>query len=130
VGSVETIHRFLLAYTFASGKCAGMRKFDQKRLLDVCGALLAVQAANRLAQTGVLRRYSESCLGPQPTLKDIRRQKTQKFREMKKRRGEDPDPDPDPNRGMRAQSVRRVPVRSASDYSRWFLNYDPAEKKK
>ena len=60
---------------------------DHHRILCMAQYLFAVQAKNRLKQTGLLRRFSISCYGNQPTLEDIRAEKTTKYRELENNKG-------------------------------------------
>ena len=67
--------------------------------------LFDVQRKNKLSQKGVLRRFSITCYGKQGTLADMRNLKTQKFNELKNKRG-------------------------TKEYDEWFLMYEPGEKNK
>jgi hypothetical protein len=65
--------------------------------------LFTVQQRNRLKQSGLLKRFSTTCYGNQPTLSDIRDEKTKKRSEL--------DP-------------------SSKEYEEWFLNYIPNKSNK
>ena len=64
--------------------------------------LFEVENKNRLAQTGLLKRFSLNCIGKQPTLEDIRSEKAEKFKELATKRG-------------------------TKEYEMWFLKYVPAD---
>jgi hypothetical protein len=66
--------------------------------------LFEVQEKNRLAQKGLLKRFSINCMGHQETVEEMRAEKAEKFTELK---GKKNDP----------------------DYEEWFLRYRPAETK-
>jgi hypothetical protein len=65
--------------------------------------LFDVQQKNRLKQKGLLRRFSIDCYGHQETVEEMRAAKTEKFRELKDKRG-------------------------TREYEEWFLNYNPGSK--
>ena len=60
--------------------------------------LFEVEYKNRLAQKGILKRFSVNCYGKQVTLDSIRAEKTEKFNELKHKRG-------------------------TREYDEWFLKY-------
>jgi hypothetical protein len=64
--------------------------------------LFEVEERNRLEQRGLLKRFSMKCIGNQPSLEDIRAEKSHKFKELKK---------------------------GSDEYEMWFLKYNPREKK-
>jgi hypothetical protein len=66
--------------------------------------LFKVQEKNRLAQKGLLKRFSLNCMGHQETVEEMRAEKAEKFAELKGKRG---DP----------------------EYEEWFLRYRPIDKK-
>ena len=47
--------------------------------------LFFVQSKNRLKQTGLLKRFSISCYGYQKTFVDLRNERLQKFKALKKK---------------------------------------------
>jgi len=67
--------------------------------------LFEVQKHNRLEQKGVLTRFSIDCYGSQPKLEDLRREKADKFIELKDKRG-------------------------TREYDEWFLKYPSDDKTK
>jgi len=66
--------------------------------------LFEVQAKNRLAQKGVLRRFSINCMGHQETIEEMRAEKAEKFKELKDK--------------------KKTP-----EYDAWFLRYRPTDSK-
>ena len=62
--------------------------------------LFKVQQRNRLQQKGVLRRFNINCYGSQPTLEDIREEKTKKYNEL-------------------------MDKKHTKEYEEWFLRYIP-----
>jgi hypothetical protein len=77
--------------------------YDINRLMCLSTMLFTVQQRNRLKQSGLLKRFSTTCYGNQPTLSDIRDEKS------KMRSDLDPKSD---------------------EYEEWFLNYIPNKTKK
>lgn len=100
VATIDTMLSFFLAFLYADRPY-----YDHHRILCMAQYLFAVQAKNRLKQTGLLRRFSISCYGKQPTLEDIRAEKTKMYKTMATKKG-------------------------TKEYDEWFLRYVPAENKK
>ena len=100
VATIDTMLSFFLAFLYADRPY-----YDHHRILCMAQYLFAVQSKNRLKQTGLLRRFSISCYGNQPTLEDMRAEKANKFRELKDKK-------------------------HSKEYEEWFLRYVPSEKKK
>jgi hypothetical protein len=63
-----------------------------------------VQEKNRLAQKGLLRRFSINCIGHQETVEEMRAEKSEKFNELKDKRGK-------------------------PEFDEWFLRYRPQDIK-
>lgn len=97
VATIDTILRFYLAFLYA-----GRPYYDIERLLCMANFLFRVQQHNRLAQSGLLRRFTTSCIGKQHTLEDIRAEKAAEYKRL---RGKEGDP----------------------EYEQWFLKYAPGE---
>ena len=91
---------FYLAFVYANRPY-----YDPERLLCMSQYLFKVQQKNRLKQKGLLRRFSISCYGEQPTLESMRQEKTSKFEELKDKK-------------------------NSKEYEEWFLKYIPATYKK
>ena len=100
VATIDTILSFYLAFLYANRPY-----YDHDRLICMAEYLFMVQAKNRLEQKGLLRRFSISCYGKQPTLETIRAEKTEKFKELKDNR-------------------------NSEEFEYNFLRYIPAEKAK
>ena len=66
--------------------------------------LYDVQIQNRLSQKGLLRRFSISCYGKQPTLEDMRSEKSAQHKKLKN-------------------------MRNSREYQSWFLKYTPGESR-
>ena len=66
--------------------------------------LFEVQEKNRLAQKGVLKRFSINCMGHQETIEEMRAEKAEKFKELANKKG-------------------------TPEYDAWFLRYRPSDNK-
>jgi hypothetical protein len=67
--------------------------------------LFNVQRQNRLEQKGLLKRFSIECYGHQPTIEEMRAEKSEKYKELKDKRG-------------------------TLEYDEYFLRYRPADSTK
>ncbi len=96
VATIDTMLSFYLAFIFVN-------KYNlfRERILCMSKFLFEVEEKNRLEQRGLLKRFSMKCMGKQPTLEDIRSEKSKKFKELKK---------------------------DSEEYNMWFLRYNPANK--
>merc|ERR1711991_1078354 len=99
VATIDTMLSFYLAFLYTDRKY-----YDKDRILCMSQYLFIVQQKNRLAQKGLLRRFSLNCYGKQETLESMRAEKTEKFMELKDQR-------------------------VSSEYESWFLRYVPRENK-
>ena len=100
VASIDTMLSFYLAFLYTDREY-----YDKNRILCMSQYLFLVQQKNRLAQKGLLKRFSMNCYGEQETLETMRAQKTKKFMELKNKR-------------------------NTREFEEWFLRYVPAEQKK
>ena len=100
IATIDTMLSFYLAFIYADRVY-----YDINRILCMSQFLFDVQQHNRLKQTGLLRRFSINCYGKQPTLESMRYEKTQKYEELKGKRG-------------------------TREFEEWFLRYIPYEKTK
>jgi hypothetical protein len=100
VATIDTMLSFYLAFLYADRPY-----YDKNRILCMSKYLFEVQAKNRLAQKGVLRRFSISCMGHQETIEEMRAEKAEKFKEFKDK--------------------KKTP-----EYDAWFLRYRPTDTKK
>jgi len=99
IATLDTMLSFYLAFLYANRKY-----YDKNRILCMSEFLFKVQQKNRLAQKGVLRRFSIKCYGKQSTIESMRAEKTQMFKKLKSKRG-------------------------SKEYDEWFLRYVPSENK-
>jgi hypothetical protein len=97
IASIDTLLSFYMAFMYANRDY-----YDINRLLCLSSMLFNVQQHNRLKQSGLLKRFSNTCYGNQVSLSDIRDEKTKKRLELK------------PN---------------SKEYDSWFLNYVPSKSK-
>ena len=100
VATVDTMMSFYLAFLYAN-----RQYYDKNRILCMSQYLFTVQQKNRLAQKGLLRRFSINCYGEQPTLETMRAEKSAKYEELKDKRG-------------------------TKEFDMWFLRYVPRELSK
>jgi hypothetical protein len=99
VATIDTILRYYLAFLYT-----GREYFNKDRLLCMADFLFAVQQKNRVNQRGILRRFTMDCVGKQKTLEDIRAEKAEQFKLLRKDK-ENPE------------------------YEKWFLKYAPGADK-
>jgi hypothetical protein len=97
VATIDTILAFYLSFIYAN-----MPHYDKDRLMCIAMFLFEIEQQNRLEQRGILKRFSIDCYGKQPTLEDIRSEKSEKFKEF----GND---------------------KTSKEYQMWFLKYVPGE---
>ena len=100
IATIDTMLSFYLAFVYANRPY-----YDPQRLLCMSQYLFKVQQKNRLQQKGLLRRFSISCYGEQPTLESMRQEKSNKFEELKDKQ-------------------------DSVEYEEWFLKYVPGKDKK
>jgi len=98
IATIDTMLSFYLAFLYVDKEY-----YDYNRIICMSEILFRVQQENRLEQKGILKRFSVNCFGKQLTLGDIREEKANKFRELKKKRGSD-------------------------DWNWYFYKYSPADK--
>lgn len=95
IATIDTILSFYLAFMFVDRPY-----YDTMRLMCMAQYLLDVQRKNRLSQKGLLKRFSITCSGHQPTINEMRSEKAAKFKELKGRKNK-------------------------REYEEWFLRYHP-----
>lgn len=100
VATIDTMLSFYLAFLYTDHDYFSQYK---ERLLCMAQFLFDVEQKNRLSQKGLLKRFSISCYGVQPTLESIRSEKAEMFAKLKNNRS---DP----------------------EFEEWFLKYNPGEK--
>jgi hypothetical protein len=98
VATIDTMLSFYLAFLYAKEFL-----YYKERILCMAKFLFEVEQKNRLAQHGLLKRFSINCYGKQPTLESMRAEKNEKFKELASKRG-------------------------TREYEMWFLKYNPSEK--
>ena len=99
IATIDTMLSFWLAFLYANRPY-----YDKSRILCMSTYLFEVQEKNRLAQKGLLKRFSINCMGHQETVEEMRAEKSEKFLELKDKKN---DP----------------------EYEEWFLKYRPLDKK-
>jgi hypothetical protein len=100
VATIDTMLSFFLAFLYANRPY-----YDKDRILCMSKYLFEVQEKNRLEQKGLLKRFSIDCMGHQETVEEMRAEKTEKFTELKDKKG-------------------------TPEYDEWFLRYRPSDKMK
>jgi hypothetical protein len=100
VATIDTMLSFYLAFIYADKP---FPYFNKDRILCMAKFLFDVEEENRLAQKGLLKRFTTTCYGKQPTLETIRAEKAEKFKELAGKKG-------------------------TREYDMWFLKYIPANK--
>ena len=98
IATIDTLLSFYLAFLYS-----GDSEYNIHDILCLAEFLFNLQAKNRLSQKGVLKRFSTSCYGEQSTLKNIRAQKAEKFKELKNKK-------------------------DSTEYQEYFLRYIPRKK--
>ncbi len=93
IATIDTMLNFYLAFYYANKPY-----YPKDRILCMAKFLFDMENKNRLEQKGLLKRFSISCYGTQPTLESIRANKIKKFKELKDKKGTD-------------------------EYDEWFLKY-------
>jgi len=71
IATIDTILSFYLIFLYANRSY-----YDNNRILCMSEYLFKVQLRNRLQQRGLLRRFTPTCIGEQPTLEDIKSEKS------------------------------------------------------
>ena len=102
VATIDTMLSFYLAFLYTD------RPYYQHfsdRILCMSKFLFDVQQKNRLAQKGLLKRFSILCYGHQESVEEMRAEKAKKFKELKDKK-------------------------NTEEYESWFLNYRPGDKNK
>lgn len=98
IATIDTMLSFYLAFTYVNRPY-----YDPNRIICMAEYLFKVQQYNRLKQNGLLKRFSINCYGKQLTLDKIREEKSDKFKELSKKRG-------------------------SKEWDYYFLKYDPSKK--
>lgn len=99
IATIDTMLSFWLAFLYADRPY-----YDKDRILCMSNYLFEVQERNRLAQKGLLKRFSINCMGHQETVEEMRAEKAEKYIELKDKKKD-------------------------IEYEEWFLRYRPLDKK-
>ena len=98
VASIDTMLSFYLAFLYTN------RPYYNNfldRIVCMSKFLFDVQQKNRFKQKGLLRRFSITCYGHQDSVEEMRAQKSEKYKELREKRG-------------------------TKEFDEWFLNYKPS----
>jgi hypothetical protein len=101
VASIDTMLSFYLAFLYAD------RPYYNQfidRILCMTKFLFDVQQKNRLAQKGLLKRFSITCYGHQESIEEMKAEKAKKYKELKENGDK-------------------------KEFEEWFLNYKPDDMK-
>lgn len=101
VASIDTMLSFYLAFLYAD------RPYYNQfidRILCMTKFLFDVQQKNRLAQKGLLKRFSITCYGHQESVEEMKAEKAKKYKELKENGDK-------------------------KEFEEWFLNYKPDDMK-
>ena len=99
IATIDTMLSFWLAFLYANRPY-----YDKDRILCMSKYLFDVQEKNRLAQKGLLKRFSINCIGHQETVEEMRAEKANKYNELKNKKKD-------------------------AEYDSWFLKYRPTDGK-
>jgi len=102
IATIDTMLKFYLAFVYCDKKY-----FDVDRLLCMSQYLLKVQYENKLAQKGLLKRFTTDCYGDEQTIEEIRGENHVMFEKLKK--------------------LKNTP--NSLEYDKMFLKYTPNKKK-
>jgi hypothetical protein len=97
VATIDTILAFYLSFLYIDNKY-----YNKDRILCIAKYLFNVEDKNRLAQIGLLKRFSLSCYGKQMSLEEMRAEKAEKYKELSGKR-------------------------NSTEYDMWFLKYMPSK---
>lgn len=102
IATIDTMLSFYLAFLYAN-----QPYYNQfiNRILCMSKYLFDVQQQNRLAQKGLLKRFSIICYGHQSSIEEIKANKAEKYKELKQ-------------------------LNNKSKFDEWFLNYKPDDLNK
>ena len=83
IATIDTMLTFYLAFLYTNN--SELEGYNE-RILCMSQFLFDVEQSNRLSQKGLLKRFSMTCYGKQPTLESMRAEKTRQFELLKKKR--------------------------------------------
>ena len=82
VATIDTMLSFYLSFAYVN-----RTYYKENRILCMSEYLFDVQQKNRLAQKGLLKRFTIDCYGEQMTMEKMRAEKSDKYKELKKSKG-------------------------------------------
>ena len=100
VASIDTMLSVYLVFLYIDRS-----EYNPQRILCMAKYLFEVEDHNKLAQTGILKRFSDNCMGHQTTITEMREEKAKKFIELRNEK-------------------------NTTKYEEWFLRYRPSDTKK
>lgn len=98
IATIDTMLSFYLAFIYID-----KFRYIKERIMCMAKFLFDVQQKNRLEQRGLLKRFTMNCYGKQMSMKSIRAEKAEKYRELENKKG-------------------------TKEYDMWFLKYTPSKK--
>ncbi len=101
IASIETLMNMYLAFQYDEDK-VDEKLINKGRLMCAATELYKIQKENRLAQRGVLKRFSLNCYGHQQSKAEMLKEKREKTKELSK-------------------------DKDSKEYESWALNYQPSE---
>ena len=104
IASIETLMNMYLAFQYDEDK-VDEKVINKSHLICAAAELYKIQKENRLAQRGVLKRFSMNCYGHQKSKAETMKIKKEKVKEM---------------------NLAKVD-KSSKEYESWTLNYVPSE---
>lgn len=104
IASIETLMNMYLALQYDEDK-VDEKLIHKSRLMCAATELYIIQKENRLAQRGVLKRFSLNCYGHQQSKAELAKYKKEKVKELGKNKVS----------------------KDSKEYESWALNYVPAE---
>lgn len=97
IATIDTMLSLYLAFIYTK-----RNYYDTDRILCMASFLFKIQQKNRLKQKGPLKRFTINCYGSQATKQSMRKEKADKFIELKNKK-------------------------DSKEYEAWFLNYNPTK---
>ena len=79
IATIDTMLSFYLAFLYSRRPY-----FEVNRILCMCEFLFKVQQKNRLAQKGLLKRFSTSCIGKQKSIEEMRGERSDLYIKLRK----------------------------------------------
>ena len=100
IATIDTMLTFYLAFLYTNQ--SELEGYNE-RILCMSQFLFDLEQKNRLSQKGLLKRFSMTCYGSQPTLESMRAEKAEQFKLLKQKR-------------------------NSYEYQRLFLKYHPTRE--